>query len=188
MRLFILLITFSFTSWSLELKVGDILLQPLHCYACNLIEAQTQSEYSHIGVVIKKEEGNVFVAEAFGKVKVVSFKKFNQKTQKGLMVEVLRPRYVNHEIYTTYLNYFDSKPYDSNFLWSDEKIYCSELVQKLFVKLSMTAPKEKPMTFDINRELWDKFFRGNTPEGHLGISPVDFKNSNLYIELGFYEN
>jgi hypothetical protein len=52
----------------------------------------------------------------------------------------------------------------------------------------MTAPKEKPMTFDINRELWDKFFRGNTPEGLLGISPVDFKNSNLYVELGFYEN
>jgi hypothetical protein len=45
-----------------------------------------------------------------------------------------------------------------------------------------------PMTFNVNRVLWDKYFQGNTPEGHLGISPADFKTSNLYIELGFYEN
>ncbi len=188
MKLIILIICFSQLAWSLDLKVGDILLQPLHCYACNLIEAQTQSEYSHIGVVIKKENQEVFVAEAFGKVKVVSFDEFNKKTQKGLRIEVLRPRYVHSEIYATYREHFDSKPYDSNFLWSDDKIYCSELVQKLFHQLNMTVPKAKPMTFDINRALWDKYFRGNTPEGHLGISPADFKTSNLYKELGFYEN
>ena len=170
-----------------DLKVGDILLQPLHCYSCNLIEAQTRSEYSHIGVIVSSSKGQILVAEAFKKVRVVSLKEFNKKTQKGLKLEVLRPHYVSDNLYRDYRENFDGLPYDSMFLWGDESIYCSELVQKLFAKSGMLTPNPKPMSFDTNPEYWDRYFRGETPRGKLGISPEDFKLSKLFVELGFYE-
>lgn len=169
-----------------ELLVGDILLQPLHCHACNLIEAQTKSPYSHIGVIIDKRDGVYIVAEAFGAVRAISMSEFLSKTQKSLEVEVLRPHYVSSELAYNYYKLFDGLPYDSKFLWGDDEIYCSELVQKLFSVSNMLSPKPIPMLYDINPELWDRFFRGDTPSGKLGVSPVAFKNSNLYIEMGFY--
>jgi hypothetical protein len=171
---------------STELKVGDILLQPLHCYSCNLIEAQTQSEYSHIGVVVSKKNNDFMVAEAFGKVRVVTFSEFDKKTQKGLSLEILRPHYVSEDLYLNYLNQFDGLPYDSKFLWDSSAIYCSELVQKLFASSEMLAPKPRPMSFDVNSDYWDRYFRGDTPRGKLGISPEDFKQSKLFLELGLY--
>jgi hypothetical protein len=184
----ILLLLSTFTFASTELEVGDILLQPLHCYSCNLIEAQTESEYSHIGIIVSKRGDDFMVAEAYGSVRLVSFLEFNKKTQKGLALEVLRPHYVSRSLYINYLNTFDGLPYDSNFLWDDESIYCSELVQKLLSISGMVAPAERPMSFDVNPDYWDRYFRGSTPRGKLGISPGDFKESNLFIELGFYES
>lgn len=180
----VLTLLISFQAWAIELKVGDILLQPLHCYSCNLIEAETQSEFSHIGIVIKIEKKIIYVAEAFGKVKMIPFDEFHKKTQKGLKLKVMRPYDVTDNLLETYLNYFDGLPYDSKFLWDDDKIYCSELLQKLFVKVGMLTPKERPMTFTHNRELWFKFFRGEIPDGKLGISPVDFDDDTFYKYIG----
>ena len=91
-------IIFSINSYALELSLklrsGDILLQPLHCWACNLIEAETESEFSHIGVVTKVENGEVFVGEAFTKVREVTLEEFNSKTQKGLKLKVMRPYFI----------------------------------------------------------------------------------------------
>ena len=57
--------------FALDLRPGDILLQPLHCRLCNLIEAQTDSIFSHIGIVINEKSD---VAEAFSKVRKVTLK------------------------------------------------------------------------------------------------------------------
>ena len=173
---------------STELKVGDILLQPLHCYACNLIEAQTKSEYSHVGVVISVEKRQFLIAEAFQKVRVVTFKEFTSKTQNNLKIEILRPYFVSADLYANYLMSFHDKPYDSKFTWSDEGIYCSELIQKLFHQSNMLTPNPRAMLFDINPEAWDRHFRGSTPRGKLGISPENFKESKLFEEIGFYED
>lgn len=187
MKKFIILtlLVFSHLSFaSIKLKTGDILLQPLHCWACNLIEAETESIYSHIGVVIKVENETVFVAEAFMKVRVVSFSEFNKKTQKGLKLKVMRPAYVSNELYKTYLRKFDGLPYDSGFLWDDKKIYCSELLNKLFDEVGMLYPQEIPMVFKHNREYWLKFFKGHIPDGELGIAPKDYDDESLYEFIG----
>jgi len=181
--LFVILINFSAYA-KLILKTGDILLQPLHCWSCNLIEAETESIYSHIGVVIKTYKDDVFVAEAFGKVKIVSFDEFNKKTQKGLKLKVMRPRFVASDLYEIYLKNFHGLPYDSGFRWDDSKIYCSELLNKLFMKAGMLYPIEIPMTFTHNREYWLKFFKGNIPDGELGISPRDYDDESLYEFIG----
>lgn len=58
---------FSTLSWAQQpnLQTGDILLQPLYCRLCELIESEEQSIYSHMGLVIQRES-ETFVLESFG--------------------------------------------------------------------------------------------------------------------------
>lgn len=66
-----------------------------------------------------------------------------------------------------------------------EKIYCSELVYKLFSKLGMHTPVLNPMKFDVNRIHWERYFKGKVPDGELGISPEDFNQDSKYFLMGF---
>ena len=181
-------IIFSINSYALELSLklrsGDILLQPLHCWACNLIEAETESEFSHIGVVTKVVDGVVFVGEAFTKVREVTLDEFNSKTQKGLKLKVMRPYFISDDLSKIFDSKFKDLPYDSGYLWNDDEIYCSELLYKLFESLNMVTPKALPMTFTHNREYWFKYFKGNIPDGIIGISPRDFDDEKLFKFIG----
>jgi len=185
----------SVKSFAFELRTGDVLLQPLKCWSCSLIEQQEQSEYAHIGMVINFS-GQTFVAEAFGKVKIVPLKDFLSKTAKGKKVKVRRADYhflafepVQLALINKTLEYVGN-PYDSAFLWNNEingveALYCSELVYKVlahYIPFSLLRPKE--MLFDVNPEMWDRYFRGNTPRGQLGISPEDFNQSYDFYTLG----
>jgi len=200
MKKLILLLTllcslFSMKSFALELKTGDILLQPLHCWSCNLIEAQENSEYSHVGIVIKVGK-EIMVAEAYGKVKLVSLEKFLSKTERAKRVKVRRldSHFYNFEVFQETIKNqflsFEGNAYDSQFLWDnhidgDESLYCSELVYKVLtpvVRFYNLSPKI--MHFDVNPELWDRFFQGNTPRGKLGISPEDFNLSTDFYTVG----
>lgn len=186
---------FSIKSFSFELRTGDVLLQPLKCWSCTLIEQQEDSEYAHIGmaIIINGEE---YVAEAYGKVKVIPLQEFLKKTAKGKKVKVRRADYhflqfteVQKSLINKTLEYVGN-PYDANFLWDNningqEALYCSELVYKVLnyiIPFNQLAPK--PMLFDVNPDYWDRYFRGNTPRGHLGISPEDFNSSDDFYTLG----
>ena len=62
--LFLISILFSLEVFANEFQTGDILLQPLHCRLCDLIEEEEQSIYSHMGLVIVVES-QVMVLESF---------------------------------------------------------------------------------------------------------------------------
>lgn len=186
---------YSIKSFSFELHTGDILLQPLKCWSCSLIEAQEESEYAHIGMAIKIND-EIFVAEAYGKVKLIPLAEFLKKTAKGKKVKVKRADYhflefstVQTALINKTLSYVGN-PYDAQFLWnnfvgSNEALYCSELVYKVLahvIPFSDLAPK--PMLFDVNPDLWDRYFQGNTPRGQLGISPEDFNSSADFYTVG----
>ena len=185
----IVLALISSSVYAIELKKGDILLQPLHCWSCSLIEAQTKSIYSHIGVVVDDSQ-DILVAEAFITVRKVTLKEYMAKTQKGQKIKVLRPAFVPDNILKVFDSKYEGLKYDSAFLWDNlqegkELIYCSELVYKLFTDLNMHVPNVMPMKFDINREYWIKYFKGNVPDGKFGISPVAFDDDVLYESIGY---
>ncbi len=186
MKTIFLLMLVSQSIFALKLKTGDVLLQPLHCRLCNLIEAQTKSIYSHIGIVIN-DSGDV--AEAFIKVRKVSFQEFDTKTQKNQKIKVVRPKFEVRNIETTFMNKFNGLSYDSDFLWNNyndkgQKIYCSELVFLLLEPFSTNIPYPVPMAYDVNTELWKKFFKGNIPFDEPGISPAAFDNEEMFEFVG----
>jgi uncharacterized protein YycO len=170
-----------------ELKAGDILLQPLHCWLCSLIEAQTNSPYSHIGILGADKK----VYEAWGSVKATELNEFIAKTQKDEKIEVLRPvdKVDIDKMKEDFEILFEGNEYDRQFLWNNfdeqnrEKLYCSELVAKL-LNLQGFKIQARPMVYDVHLDHWERYFRGPAPQGELGISPADFLSIKGMKSLG----
>lgn len=196
--IFLVLSLGSYAQATPVLKVGDVLLQPLKCWACTLIETEEDTIYSHIGVVVAVTP-EVLVAEAFGSVKKVTLAEFDQKTEPGQELMVLRFRrddlvedlqVMAPEVLATFAADFEGAKYDHDFRWNNfdesgrEKFYCSELVTKMFQALVGVEVGVKRMHFERNREGWMTYFRGNIPDGQWGNSPGDFHRSELFYEVG----
>lgn len=180
-----------------ELKVGDILLQPLDCWSCDLIEDEEQTIYSHMGIVISTNP--ILVADSRRKVETQSLEDFDSITEKGQRIRILRfqnEKIVEeleknsskfHELFQTE---FDGLPYDHQFLWNNfhesgvQKLYCSEMVAKLLQAFLGIDPIIKRMHFSRNPELWARYFNGNVPVGEWGNSPGDFEKSHLFYVVG----
>lgn len=196
--LLILLFSGALSARTPDLRPGDVLLQPLSCWACSLIEAEEETIFSHIGVVLAVEP-EILVAEAFGKVQKISLAEFDKKTEPGQKLLVIRFRndQLSHDIQQSSLAFtqlfdeeFAGAKYDHDFLWSNfdelgrEKFYCSELVSKLFQAFVGVETPIKRMHFQMNRDSWMKYFRGNIPDNKWGNSPGDFHRSELFYEVG----
>ncbi len=196
--LLIVLGLISLSSHALELKVGDILLQPRDCWSCSLIEAQEDSIYSHMAMVIEVGE-TVKVVDALGTVKISDFAVFDKGTQKDHNISVRR--FVNEravefiqtnkeQFVEYYLSNFDGLKYDHDFIWNNfdengnEKLYCSEMVTKMLSGFLRIELPMKRMKFDINRDQWIKYFQGNPPDGKWGNAPASFEKSDLFYEVG----
>ncbi|HXH75698.1 MAG TPA: YiiX/YebB-like N1pC/P60 family cysteine hydrolase [Bacteriovoracaceae bacterium] len=198
MRFFLFFSLFSLSSWAgPSLRVGDVLLQPLDCWTCSLIEAEEDSIFSHMGIVVSVNP--LLVAEAFSRVRAVPLEEFNSKTQKGLKLKVLRIKDTRalrnfkrnaKEFKLLYSVLHDGRSYDRDFLWNNvdedgnEKLYCSELVTKLLATFSKIEIPVKRMLFEKNRELWERYFKGRVPVGEWGNSPGDFEKSPLFNHVG----
>ena len=198
LSLALLILSYSTLASEIQLKVGDVLLQPLKCWACSLIEAEEETIYSHIGVVLAVGP-EVIVAESFGKVRKLTLVEFNAKTEPGQKLSVLRFR--NDDLSSDIQNSadafmkifqqdFEGAKYDHDFLWNNldeegqEKYYCSELVSKLFQALVGVETPRKRMHFQTNREQWMTFFKGHIPDNQWGNSPGDFERSELFYQVG----
>ncbi len=180
------------------LRPGDVLLQPLKCWACSLIEAEEDTIYSHIGVVLAVAP-EILIGEAFGTVRKVSLKEFNSKTEPGQKLMVIRFRNddLSEDIQNSAVAFnkvFDEEflgaKYDHDFRWNNfdetgaEKFYCSELVSKLFQAFVGVETPIKRMHFQTNRDQWMTYFKGNIPDDQWGNSPGDFERSELFYQVG----
>ena len=177
-----------------SIQVGDILLQPTDCWSCSLIEAEEESIYSHMGIVLQTEP-EIMVAEALGKVRLVPYSVFNSKTEKGQKIAILRysnTDLVNHilahkdELLALFKSDFENLAYDHAFLWDNvdgngnQMLYCSEMVAKLLQAFLGIDTPIKRMHFSKYPEQWDRYFKGNVPVGKWGNSPADFEKSDKF--------
>lgn len=180
------------------LEVGDILLQPLNCWSCSLIEAEDDTQYSHMGLVLKDGD-TVKIAESFGTVKLTSPQDFIAKTEPGQRLLLIRMKdkkardYLEQnkaQLLELFHQNYENKQYDEAFLWDNidengvEKLYCSEFISKLLSTFLQIPFPIKQMHFQRNRQHWINYFKGNVPDGKWGNSPADFENSNMYMKVG----
>jgi uncharacterized protein YycO len=169
---------------------GDIIFQTSLSNQSKAIQAATKSPYSHMGIIYLKE-GNPFVFEASKTVKLTPM---NEWIKRGKNSKCVVKRLVNADSILSDENLvkmikvgeiFDGKPYDLYFEWSDDRIYCSELVWKIF-KNSIgieIGELDKLKNFDLSspdvKKIIEKRYGNDIPLNEDVVSPESMFNSNI---------
>ena len=173
-----------------EIKNGDLIFQTSLSGQSKAIQLATKSKYSHCGLIYK--DGNDFyVFEAVQPVKLKPLGKWIASGQDGKYVikrlinadQVLTPaalikmKQVGKQ--------FIGKNYDLTFEWSDDKIYCSELIWKIYKRSTgiEIGKLEKLSDFDLTNEAVKKKmnerYGDKIPTEEIVISPASIFDSEL---------
>lgn len=176
-----------------ELKVGDIIFQSSMSGQSYAIQLATGSKFSHVGMIIK-DQGELKVIEAVQPVKITSLKTWishgddNHYWVKRLKsADSLLTDSVVHLLDSTSRSYL-GKNYDLYFGWSNERIYCSELVWKTYHHaLGLEIGKLKKLSsFDLThpvvKQKLKERYGNKIPLNEKVISPGDMFESDL-LEL-----
>lgn len=116
---------------------GDIILQTSRSAQSRAIQLATHSRFSHVGL-LHADRGRFSVYEAVGPVRLTPVDEWVARGEGGHFV-VLRLKDADQRLTPETLHRmqdvgrrFGGKPYDFAFGWSDDRIYCSELVWKIY--------------------------------------------------------
>jgi uncharacterized protein YycO len=173
-----------------EIHNADIIFQTSVAQQSQAIQLATKSKYSHCGIIYKN--GNdYFVFEAVQPVKLTPLGEWIDRGQNGhFVIKRLKnaARVLNSKSIEKMKNEgakFKNKNYDYTFEWNDDKIYCSELIWKIYKRaIGIEIGKlEKLKDFDItNNEVKKKLkerYGNKIPLNETVISPAAIFNSNL---------
>jgi uncharacterized protein YycO len=118
-------------------KEGDLVFHTSRSSQSQAIQRATGSKYSHMGIVLLRD-GKPFVFEAVQTVRYTPLEKWLARGEGGHYV-VKRLKSAKETLTAEKLSElraaaapFAGKPYDLTFEWSDSRIYCSELVWKMY--------------------------------------------------------
>lgn len=186
------LLSFFVTQAQAQFSVGDVILQPRRCYLCSLIEQHENSIYSHMSLVVKVDT-EIWVADSLTQVRIQKLSDFMSQSDLSRPHKVLRLKEtMRGDLLATVMPLVGAE-YDHNFRWDNlgrdgrEALYCSEFVAKALNAHITNKISTKIMNYDLNRELWERYFGGNTPDGLPGNSPGDFEKSPLFYQVGTFE-
>lgn len=120
------------------LQEGDIIFQSTYSEQCAAVKMVTKSEWSHCGLIFNRsnEEGDWWVLEAVQPVKWTRLQNFIARGQGGHYV-IKRLKNMDGtkqgDLLQKEAERYLGKNYDALFQWSNENIYCSELVWKTYM-------------------------------------------------------
>ncbi|MEJ6749382.1 MAG: YiiX family permuted papain-like enzyme [Flavobacteriales bacterium] len=200
MKKFLLVIFILFTGFQFfsqiksdnnEFMSGDIIFQTSESNQSKAIQIATKSRYSHMGIIYL-QDNEYYVFEAVQPVKLTLLTDWIKRGENEHYV-VKRLKNSKEVLTSEKLsdmkvigNRFLGKNYDLYFEWSDERIYCSELVWKIYKEaLGIEVGElETLQDFDLTNEAVTEKLRerygNNIPKNELVISPASmFKSEKL---------
>ncbi len=180
-----------------QLHPGDIILLPLRCHICQLIESETNSNYSHSGIVIGRRSGELLLAQALHGVELVPLSQFLSIKDPSRPALLVRPQeFINSpittkQLMTTFKQEFAGAPFDHDFLWNnysetdEEMLYCSEFITKFLNKFLINKITPTPMSFIHNYSQWEEYLGHPPPSNEPGVTPAYFTNSPLFKVIDY---
>ena len=137
---------FSFFSYGNTYEVGDVIMQrDAFAGGGGALQILTLSRYNHVGIVVERN-GTKYVAEAIGKV---TYTPIDQYINRGVGYKILR---FSEDLSPTQkqqiskaVSTYKGKRYDASLSWSDNKMYCSELVFKVYEDIGIQLTRTRPM-------------------------------------------
>lgn len=181
-------------SASNDIHDGDIIFQTSLSAQSKAIQIATASKYSHCGIVYK-ENNNYYVFEAIQPVKKTLIEEWIARGKEGRYV-IKRLKNADAVLTKTVLQKMkkageelNGKNYDITFEWSDDKIYCSELVWKIYKRAAdlEVGKLEKLKDFDLSAEIVKKKmlerYGAKIPLDEIVISPKAIFESELLVTV-----
>ena len=179
-----------FESQKTGISEGDIIFQTTESESSKAISLATHSPYTHCGIILSDGNGQ-YVLEAVEPVSKTSLKDFIDRG-KGDHYVIKRLKNCDSVLTTDNLKKMEiegeklrGKKYDIFFGWSDERIYCSELVWKIYNRSTglEVGKKEKLKNFDLSntavkKQLMQRY-GSKIPYEETVISPAAIFNSPL---------
>jgi hypothetical protein len=175
-----------------QLRDGDIIFQESQSSQSQAIQLATHSPYSHMGILYR-EHGRWFVFEAVQPVTLTPLPVWAARGRGGHYV-VKRLRDARALTPATLARMraegerFRGKDYDLYFGWSDQRIYCSELVWKIYKRATGVeiGHLQKLRDFDLSNPIVQHKIRqrygSHIPFDEPVISPASMFNSDLLVE------
>ncbi|SEJ13667.1 Permuted papain-like amidase enzyme, YaeF/YiiX, C92 family [Variovorax sp. OK212] len=173
-----------------SLKDGDIVFHTSRSAQSVAVQRATGSRYSHMGIVLLRN-GKPYVFEA---VQTVRYTPLAQWAARGSGGHYVAKRLRNADTLLTPgavarlragTSDFEGRPYDLTFEWSDKRIYCSELVWKLYQRALgvRIGELQKIREFNLNdpavRAKMRERYGDKVPMDEPVISPVAMFDSPL---------
>jgi cell wall-associated NlpC family hydrolase len=123
--------------FSFDLKEGDIVFQETNSEQSRAIKLATKSKYTHVGIVLSYNS-KLMILEAIGPVKITEVDSFLKRSLNN-HYKIKRLKNAEQILTNQKLELLKAegskylgKPYDIYFGWGNDRIYCSELVWKLY--------------------------------------------------------
>ncbi|WP_448702455.1 YiiX family permuted papain-like enzyme [Mucilaginibacter sp. AW1-3] len=177
-----------------DLREGDLIFQTSLSKQSMAVQLATKSRYSHCGIILKNGSGyNVF--EAVQPVKFTPLYQWIARGQKGKFVikrlknssTILTPTALAkmHKV----ADQFKGKSYDLFFEWSGDKIYCSELIWKIYQRSTgiEIGKLQKLSDLDLKNAIvkkkMEERYGNNIPFNETVISPEEMFDSELLITV-----
>ena len=169
-----------------EPQNGDVIFQTSLSSQSKAIQIATNSPYSHVGIVYLKQ-GEAYVFEAIKTVQLTPLQKWIDRGKDDQITVMRTKRSLTSEQLSAMKSageQYSGKPYDLAFQWSDDKIYCSELVWKIYregANINLAKPKSfgdynftDPEVYPLVKKRW-----GSEPDlSEKVVAPSDIANSN----------
>lgn len=174
---------------------GDIIFHQSVSSQGKELELATGSRYTHMGIIYITNEKQ-YVYEAVQPVRLTPLSSFIKRGRNGHYV-IKRLKNADSLLNSNNLrkikqvgNTFKGKNYDNYFKWDDSRIYCSELVWKVYKRALgiELAPLERFSDFNLDNPMVKKLIRkryGNRklPMDEPVISPVGIFKSRLLVTV-----
>ncbi len=175
------------------LREGDLIFQSTRSSQSEAVKIATNSRFSHMGIIFKKD-GKLMVYEAINPVSITPFAKFISRSSGKFVVKRLKDsdKILTDEILNkmklegrTHLG----KKYDIYFKWDDSRIYCSELVWKIYRRgagIEIGHPqkaRELNLGNPVVQKLIKKRYGREVPLDEMIISPQAMFDSPILVEV-----
>ncbi len=169
---------------------GDIVFQTSLSSQSRAIQIATGSPYSHMGIVLF-QNGKPYVYEAVQPVKYTPLQAWLARGKGGHYVAKRTRKPLSAKALATFHSLarkYAGRPYDLTFEWSDNRMYCSELVWKLYKAAGIElAPLTKLGSFNLGhpavRRILKQRYGDHVPLDEPVIAPAAIFDSPLLAKV-----
>jgi len=175
-----------------DFKAGDIIFQSNNGRQSKAVKLATHSTFSHVGMIIN-HNGELQVLEAVEPVRIVSLEQWiahgiDQEYEVVRLKKKFDFKAKNNEL-AQWIKISKGKHYDLLFEWSDEKLYCSELVWKVYKEVyeielcELKKLKDFDLSHPFVKVMLKERYGDNLPLNQSVVAPEDIYKSELIMKL-----